>query len=71
MYVEAGYRTVDDIRLMQENARQFSITDLRKSNQNKKTLKDLRLILDIFQLFEIPKDDDKPKYEEITIPEKL
>ena len=71
LFVHAGYYSIEDIRLMQENARQFSITDLRKTNTNRKTLKDLRLLLGVFQLFEIQKDDDKPKYKEITIPEKL
>ena len=71
MLVQAGYYMVDDIRLMQENARQFFLTDLRKSNHNRKTIKDLRLILNLFQLYEIQKDENKPTYEEITIPEKL
>ena len=61
MFVSAGYYAIDDIRLTQENVRQFFITDLRKSNQSRKTLKGLRLILDISQLFEIQKHDDKPK----------
>ena len=71
LFVHAGFYTLGDIRLMQENARQFFLTDLRKSNSNRKTIKDLRLLLCIFQLFEIQKDDEKPKYEEITIPVKL
>ena len=32
---------------------------------------ELRLVIDLFGLFVIQKDEEKPKYEEITIPEKL
>ena len=71
MFVNAGYYAIVDIRLTQENTRQCFITDLRKSNQNRETSKGLRLIVDIFQLFEIQKGDDRPKYEEITTPERM
>ena len=59
------------VRQMQEQARQYFLTDLRKGNAERKTLRDRRLIMGLFDLFAIQKDEDKPKYEEITIPEKL
>ena len=47
------------------------MTDLRKGHKTRKPLKELRLVIDLFGLFVIQKDEEKPKYEEITIPEKL
>ena len=71
LFVDAGYTSVDCVRQMQEQARQYFLTDLRKGNAERKTLRDLRLIMDLFDLFVIQKDEEKPKFEEITIPEKL
>ena len=71
LFVDSGYTSVDSIRQMQETARQYFLTDLRKGNKTRKPLKELRLVIDIFGLFVIQKDEEKPKYEEITIPEKL
>ena len=53
---------------MQEQARKYCLTDLRIGNAARKPLRDIRLIMD---LFAIQKDEGKPKYEEIPIPEKL
>ena len=71
LFVDSGYTSVESIRQMQETARQYFLTDLRKGNKTRKPLKELRLVIDIFGLFVIQKDEEKPKYEEITIPEKL
>ena len=71
LFVDSGYTAVDSIRQMQETARQYFLTDLRKGDKTRKPLRELRLVIDIFGLFVIQKDEEKPKYEEITIPEKL
>ena len=56
---------------MQEQARKYCLTDIRKGNKERQTLRGIRLIMDLFDLFVIQKDEEKPKYEEITTPEKL
>ena len=56
---------------MQEHARKYFLTDVRKGNKERKSLRDIRLIMDLFDLFLIQKDEEKPKYGEITTPEKL
>ena len=71
LFSASGYTTVDSIRQMQETDRQYFLTDLRKGNKTRKPLRELRLVIDLFGLFVIQKDEGKPKYEEITIPEKL
>ena len=67
----AGYHTVECIRPMQEQARQYYLADLRRGRGHRKPLKELRLTLEIFALFPIQKDEEKPRYEEVTIPVKL
>ena len=68
LFLDSGYTTVGSIRQMQETARQYFLTDLRKGNKTRKPLRELRLVIDLFGLFVIQKDEEKPKYEEITIP---
>ena len=53
---------------MRENAPTILVTDLRRSNR--KTHNDLRLPIEIYTLYLIQKDEDKPKSAEITIPDK-
>ena len=72
LFVTSGYKTVNSIRTMEEQARSYFLTDLRKGDhKHRRTLKELRLVMALFSLFVIQKDEDKPKYEEITIPTKL
>ena len=65
--VDSGYKSVDSIRQMQENPRQYLLTDLRKGEKPENP-DGIRLIGDLFGLFVIQKDEEQPKYEEITIP---
>ena len=56
---------------MQEQARQYFLSDLRRGNKSRKPLKELRLTLEFFYLWPVQKNDEKPSFEEITIPVKL
>ena len=68
LFAEAGYISVDFARQMQQQGRQYYLTDIRKGNKERKTLRDIRLIMGIFDLFVNQKDGERPKYAEITIP---
>ena len=71
LFVDSGYNSLGSIRQMQETSRQYFPTDLRKGNKTRKPLRELRLVIDLLGLFVIQKDEEEPKYAEITIPGKL
>ena len=56
---------------MQEQARNYFLADLRKGAKERKTLKELRMVIALYDLFAIQKDEEKPKYEEITTPTRM
>ena len=67
LLADSGYITVDGIRKMQEASHQYFLADIRKG-KSPKHMREIRLVIDLCGLFVIQKDDEKPKYEEITIP---
>lgn len=66
-----GYKSADIIRQIQAHSRPYFSTDLRKWNRTRKPLMELRLVIDLLGLFAIQKDEEGPKYDEITLPVKL
>ena len=50
LFILAGYDSVESIRTMQEQARQYFLSDLRKGNRPRKPLKELRLTSEFFYL---------------------
>ena len=71
LFTQTGYETAEWIMAMQEQARQYFLTDLQKGNRSRRPLKELRLTLEFCYLWPVQKNEDKPSYGEITIPVKL
>ena len=71
LFIQVGYETIEGIRTTQEQARQYFLPDLRKGNRPRRPLKELRLTMEFSYLWPVQKNEDKPSYEEITIPAKL
>ena len=66
-FVDSGYTSADCVRQMQDQERQYFATDMRRGANGRETLRDIRLVVGIFDLFATRMGDGKPKYEEITI----
>ena len=73
IFVGVGYTSWDKVKTIQQTARDFLLADLRRP-ENRRSLEDLTLLLDIFDVYECqrkntnPKD---PKYEAVTISEAM
>ena len=68
LFADSEYKSVGIIRQMQETSRRYFATDIRKGRGFREPMRELRLVLALFGLFEIQKGDEKPKYDELTIP---